>query len=215
MGPLLSLALTLLSAGRSSGRTLLLKLSSPALPWCHSPAVIPQPQRKKTQSWYIHPTRLRLGAGLSGCSRSVTAHSRRRFPAYVGTQTVHGEVSLAEGHSPCIYGTFLHSSPSLLKSLCSRRIYLPLVFLIVSFSADLCHVETLRMVSPSVQVHSSTRCIYPAGFTTLPTHLGWNSCYSLPSGTAWRRRHVACAQSQIQHGQGSTQRTKYHSALRS
>lgn len=212
---MLSLALTLLSAGRSSRRSLLLKLS-------HRP---PFPGAVHPQSSHSHSAgRLNLGASILlgsgwvlGCLDAPEVSLRSRdtdFPAYVGTQAAHSEVSLAEGHSPCICGTFLHSSPSLLKSLCSRRICLPLVFLIVSFSADLCHVETLRMVSPSVQVHSSTRCIYPAGFTTLPTHLGWNSCYSLPSGTAWRRRHVVCAQSQIQHGQGSTQRTKYHSTLR-
>lgn len=33
--------------------------------------------------------------------------------------------------------------------------------------------------------------------------------FSLPSGAAWIMRHVVCAQSQTQLGQGSTRRTKH------
>lgn len=77
--------------------------------WCHAPPVTPkQQQGRKTPSWCVHPTRLRLGAGLSESSRGVTMHGNlhRQVPSLCG-HTAHGDISLAEGPSPCLTAPIL------------------------------------------------------------------------------------------------------------
>lgn len=72
--------------------------------WCHaSPVILKQQQGRKTPSWCVHPARLRLGAGLSESSRGVTMHSRHSLCRH----TAHGDISLAEGPSPCLTAPIL------------------------------------------------------------------------------------------------------------
>lgn len=106
----------------------------------------------------IHPTRLRLTSGQSECPQGVRVHMRHRFPAYASArytvkfQVQRGTVPTTEGPSP-------RRLFSVLGRLCSGRIYLLLVSLTVSFSADLCHL-ILGLVS------AVFRDIFPASAST-------------------------------------------------
>lgn len=85
-------------------------------------------------------------------------------------------------------------SDTVLGSLCSGSIS-PLFSFTVSFSADLCHFDTQASLR-NVQGHFPCQLhLQPAGFTTLPTHPGWNSCLS---AAQWSSLNVAA------HGMGKT-----------
>lgn len=120
---------------------------------------------------------------------------RHRFSAHASTwhtvkfQVQRGTVPTNEGLSPG-----LPFSDAVLGSLCSGRIYLLLVSLTVSFSADLCHLDTQADLC-CVQGHFLWQLhLQPAGFTTLPAHLGWRSCLPTAQRCSLNERHMVYAQ---------------------